>query len=239
MMRSVFVFQHTESEFLGLVEDHLEGRNIRFTYMRPFTSGGALPATVDLTDGLFLLGGGPWGAAGGHDLPGLDDEVRLVMRCMELGKPVVGFGLGAQILAIASGGRADPAPLRLAVETAWRTETDALNGFLPETFPQVVYMRDRPIPPHDARILAEDPEGAPALFQVGTNCVGFAGHPGAKLGMIEDLSMEFADAPDDLAGGLAAIRAVQRPLEDALVRIMTGLIQLTGLMATPETSPRG
>ena len=233
-MRSVFVFQHTESEYLGLVEDHLEGRGIRFTYMRPFASGGSLPATVDLTDGLFLLGGGPWGAAGGNDLPGLADEVRLVMRCMELGTPVVGFGLGAQILAIASGGRADPAPLTLAVETARRTDPDALNGFLPENFPQVVYMRDRPVPPHDARILAEGPDGAPAVFQAGANCIGFAGHPGAKLGMIEDLSMEFGDSPDDLADGLAAIRAVQRPLEDALVRIMTGLIQVTGLMAAPR-----
>jgi GMP synthase-like glutamine amidotransferase len=237
-MRSVFVFQHTESEYLGLVEDHLEGRGIRFAYMRPFAAGGSLPATVDYTDGLFLLGGGPWGAAGDRDLPCLNEEVRFAIRCMELGKPVVGFGLGAQILAIAGGGRADPAPLRLAVETVRRVDDGALNGFMPESFPHVVYMRDRPVPPFDARILAADPDGAPAVFQVGPNCVGFCGHPGAKLGMIEDLSMEFGEAPENFSERLAAIRVVQRSLEDALVRIMTGLVQVTGLMAARPEAPR-
>lgn len=237
-MRSVFVFQHTESEYLGLVEDHLEGRGIRFTYMRPFAAGGFLPATADFTDGLFLLGGGPWGAAGEHDLPGLTEEVRFAIRCMEQGKPVVGFGLGAQILAMASGGRSDPAPLRFSVETVHRVDDRALNGFLPEKFPHVVYMRDRPVLPYDARVLAESPDGEPAVFQVGANCLGFCGHPGAKLGMIEDLSMEFDETPDNLTEGLAAIRVVQRSLEDALVRIMTGMIQVTGLMATRPETPR-
>jgi len=236
-MRSVFVLQHTHSEFLGLVEDHLEGRNIRFTYMRPFAAGGFLPANVDLIDGVFLLGGGPWGAAGENDLPRLYDEVRLTVRCLELGKPVVGFGLGAQILAIAGGGRADRAPLRLEVGEARRTDPDALNGFLPERFPQVVYMRDRPVPPHDARVLAEDAAGRPAVFQVGANSIGFCGHPGAKLGMIEDLAMEFDEAPEDLAEGLQKMRAVQTDIADALVHIMTGLIQVTGLMRHVESAP--
>jgi GMP synthase-like glutamine amidotransferase len=232
-MRSVFVIQHTESEYLGLVEDHLEGRNIRFGYMRPFASGGGLPASVDYTDGLFLLGGGPWGAGGVRDVPGLRDEVRLAIRCMELGKPVIGFGLGAQILALATGGRVEAAPLAFSVGQARRVEPDALNGFLPETFPQAVYMRDRPVPAQDSRILAVGEDGFPAVFQAGVNCLGFCGHPGAKPGMAEDLSMEFEESPENLLEGLEALRAAQPAIEDALVRIMTGLIQLTGLMAPP------
>ena len=38
--RSLYVIQHTDSEYLGLIEDHLEGRSIGFTYMRPHTPGG-------------------------------------------------------------------------------------------------------------------------------------------------------------------------------------------------------
>ncbi len=61
----VFVVQHTAGEFLGLIEDHLEGRGVRFLYFRPFTAGGGLPVRVDAAAGLILLGGGPWGTKGG------------------------------------------------------------------------------------------------------------------------------------------------------------------------------
>ena len=89
------------------------------------------------------------------------------------------------------------------------------------------------MPPHDATILAEDSEGRPAVFQIDRNCVGFAGHPGTKAAMIEDLLMEFDDGPAEPLPALEAARAAQPALEDALVRIMTGLIRITGLMADP------
>ena len=230
-MKSVYVIQHTESEFLGRIEDHLEGRGIRFHYMRPFSTDGGLPVSVDHIDGLILLGGGPWGAAGGRDLPTLVEEVRLTWRCFERRLPVIGFGLGAQILAIAGGGRAEPSDLVLEVGEVRREREDALDGFLPERYPQVIYMRDRPVPPHDAVVLARDAAGRPAVFQIDANCLGFAGHPGIKAAMVEDLLMEFDDTPDDPLPALEAARAAQPALEDALVRIMTGMIRITGLMS--------
>jgi hypothetical protein len=114
--------------------------------------------------------------------------------------------------------------------SAWARSADALNGFLPERFPLVTYMRDRPVPPADAQILAEDEAGRPAVFQVRGNCLGFAGHPGAKAGMIEDLIMEFDETPEDPGPSLESLRARQHAIEDALVPIMTGLVQITGLM---------
>ena len=60
--RGLYVIQHTDAEYLGLIEDHLEGRSIGFTYMRPHTAGGRLPTTVKFTDGVVLLGAAP-GAA--------------------------------------------------------------------------------------------------------------------------------------------------------------------------------
>ena len=100
--------------------------------------------------------------------------------------------------------------LTFAVKQGPRVDDDALNGFLPAEFTQVVYMRDWPVPPADAKILATDERGRPALFQVGNNAYGFAGHPGIKLGMVEDLIMEFEEVPDDAAAGLDSCAAYRR-----------------------------
>jgi GMP synthase-like glutamine amidotransferase len=232
----VFVVQHTSGEFLGLIEDHLEGRSVRFTYFRPFSAGGKLPVRVDLSAGLILLGGGPWGTKGGRAVPTLTEELELARACLALGKPVVGIGLGAQILAIAAGGDSEPSKLVFEVGEARRVKEGALNGYLPERFPLAVYMRDRPMPPDDAQILAVDWSGRPALFQIAGNCLGFTGHPGAKLGMVEDLIMEFEESPEAPWPTMDALRRAQPAIEDALVQIMTGLVQITGFMRPDATS---
>ena len=106
----------------------------------------------------------------------------------------------------------------------------ALKGFLPESWPVAVYGRDRAVPPDYAQILARHGAGDPALWQIGANAFGFAGHPGLKVAMVEDLIMEFEEAPADPAPALRELRAAQRAIEDALVPIMTGLVRMTGLM---------
>ncbi|HEV2221214.1 MAG TPA: hypothetical protein VGV08_11725, partial [Casimicrobiaceae bacterium] len=59
---------------------------------------------------------------------------------------------------------------------------------------------------------------------------GFAGHPGLKVAMVEDLIMEFEESPPEVDAELARLRSTQRAIEDALVPTMTGLIQVTGWM---------
>jgi GMP synthase-like glutamine amidotransferase len=229
-MKFVSVVQHTSADYLGLIEDHLEGRGIRFKYFRPFTEGTPLPASGDVGDALFLLGGGPWGTAGARDLPTLGQELSLIYACLMQDKPVVGIELGAQLLALAADGGSTAHPLAFDVAHGRRVADDALNGFFPERFPLVSYMRDRPVPPAYARILAEDEAGRPALFQIGENAFGFTGHPGFKPAIAEDLIMEFEENPPDPGPALERLRGMKRELEDALVPIMTGLIQRTGLM---------
>jgi GMP synthase-like glutamine amidotransferase len=230
-MRHVAVVQHTQSEWLGAIEDHLEGRGIRFSYFRPFTVGGRLPDVATLGDGLILLGGGPFGAAPGPwQLPALDAEVRLARACVMLARPVVGFGLGAQVLALAADGSVVAAPLSLTVREARRTSPEALGGLMPERLPQVVYMRDRPAAPGYARVLAVDADGAPAVFQIGDRAFGFTGNPGIRRAMVEDLIMEFDEAPADAAQALAQFDRLGAALEDALVPLMAGLVDATGWM---------
>lgn len=236
-MNRLNVVQHTSADYLGLIEDHLEGRRIGFRYFRPFTEQGTVPGPGDTCDGLVLLGGGPWGSAGGRDLPTLRQEIDLTRAMLGMGKPVIGIGLGAQILALAAGGGSEPAPLAFEVGHARRQADDALAGFLPERYPHAVYMRDRPVPPPDARILAVDEHDRPALFQVGANALGFTGHPGFKTAMAEDLIMEFEEAPDDPAPTLQQLQLLAREIEDALVPIMTGIIKVTGLMQVRRRIP--
>ena len=163
-MNVVAVIQHTSGEYLGLMEDHLEGRRIRFQYFRPFAGGRKLPAADLPADALILLGGGPWGSAGTRDLPTLAEEVELTRARLEEGTPVIGIGLGAQILAIAAGGGSDTADFVFEAGIATRTRDDALNGFLPETFTQVIYMRDRPVLPAMPKCLRPMRPDAPPYF---------------------------------------------------------------------------
>lgn len=229
-MTKILVLQHTESEFLGLIEDHLEARRIGFQYLRPFTDSAWALKAHGPADGLMLLGGGPWGSAGGRDLPTLGPEIDLTADFLKRGQPVIGFGLGAQILARAAGGDSIATAFEFALRRAGRAREDVLNGFLPESFPFVRYGRDRAVPPPEADILAVDEDGAPALFQLGGNCFGFAGSPGIKSGIVEDLIMEFEEGPEDPIAALEAVRAVQGEMGEALRGIMIGLVQITGWM---------
>lgn len=236
-MKFVSVIQHTQSEWLGGVEDHLEGRGVRFGYFRPFAAGGKLPDLSTLGDGLILVGGGPWGAiTPDRLLPTLDREVRLARACLMLEKPVAAFGLGAQILSLAAEGTATQAPLSLEIATQRRTRAGALGGLLPQTFKAATYMRDWPAPPAYAHVLAVDPLGRPAVFQIGKNAFGFAAHPGIRRAMLEDLIMEFDETPADTAAGLEAMSLAQTSIDDALVPIMAGLIAATEWMNTASSA---
>lgn len=225
----IHVLQHTSAEFLGLIEDHLEGRSIRFQYCRPFTGKVPMPKAEKIDQGLILLGGGPWGSAGARDVPTLQEEVSLARSCLERSIPVLGIGLGAQICSIAAGGKSVPAPLEFSVGRAKRAAPGALGGYLPEEFPIALYMRDWPQPPAKAQVLARDEKGRVVLWQM-DKALGFAAHPGLKVAMVEDLVMEFEESPQPIEPGLARLRAVQRSIEDALVPLMTGVVQLMGWM---------
>lgn len=231
-MKHLTVLQHTSADYLGLIEDHLEGRRVRFTYHRPFTGAAPVPPFSDVQDGLVLLGGGPWGTAGTRDLPTLKEEIALTRACFMAGIPILGIGLGAQILCLAADGGSKAAPLRFTFEHAKRVDDDALAGFMPETYPNPVYMRDTPVPPDYAKILSEDPNGAPAAFQIGEHTLGFTGHPGFKRAMAEDLIMEFEEVPEKTSAELEALGAAKHEIGDALVPMMTGIVRLTGWMST-------
>ncbi len=229
-LKTVCVIQHTEAEHLGLVEDHLESRSIRFQYFRPFTKGGAMPVDEEAYDGLILLGGGPLGIVSGPLLPSLAPELRMTERFLRDSRPVLGFGTGSILLAVAAGGGADEAPLRFEVGLAERSATCPSGQFLPETFPYAAYLRDRPVLPENSETLASDHGGEPVVFSVGGKSFGFIGHPGIKSAMVEDLIMEFEETPDNTAGMLEQLRENHAGIAQALNFSMVGLVRECGWM---------
>ena len=229
-MKKLCVLQHVEAEYLGLLEDHFEGRNIRFRYCRSFTPGASIPSRAEDSDGLILLGAGPKGIVSGDLIPSLGAELRLTRDYLDRGLPVIGIGIGTCILSTAAGGGAEEGPLRFTLDQARRIVPDALKGHLPPTFPVAVYMRDRPVLPASAKILAVGTRDEPVLLQFRDNCFGFVGHPGIKSALIEDLIMEFDEVPENTAETLAGLRAVQTDIAAALAAIMVGLVDATDLM---------
>jgi GMP synthase (glutamine-hydrolysing) len=229
-VKRLTVIQHTSSDYLGFLEDHFERCNIGFRYVRPFTEGVGVPRIGEIGDGLVLLGGGPWGAAGGRDVPTLREEIALARYCLLKGLPLIGVGLGAQILSIAGEGRALPQPLTFAIGEARCCDPAAFGGLLPERIPQVVYMRDWPEPPAYVRVLAKDEKDRPAIFQLGERAFGFVAHPGFKAAMAEDLIMEFEEAPLEPSAALERLRGMRRDIEGALAPIAAGLVAALGLM---------
>ena len=79
--------------------------------------------------------------------------------------------------------------------------------------------------------------GVAAVFRIGEQAYGFCGHPGIKVGMVEDLVMEFEEVPADATEGLTQLRGLQGKIEDELVPVMTGLVQCTALMRDPKAGP--
>jgi GMP synthase-like glutamine amidotransferase len=229
-MKTLCVLQHVEAEYLGLLEDHFEGRNIRFRYCRPFAPGAQIPTSPEEFDGLVLLGAGPKGVVSGNLIQSLGAELRLTKAFLDRGLPVIAIGVGSCILASAAGGGAEEKPLRMTVQNARCVVPGALNGRLPQAFPVALYMRDGPVVPNNAKVLAVGARDEPLIFQIGDNCFGFVGHPGVKSAMVEDLIMEFDEVPEGTAETLERLRAAQGDIAAALAEIMVGLIEATRLM---------
>ncbi|MCB1516781.1 MAG: hypothetical protein KDJ19_04075 [Hyphomicrobiaceae bacterium] len=233
-MKKLCVIQHTEAEYLGLIEDHFEGRNVRFIYHRPFTHGGTLPSGVEDYDGLVLLGGGPYGLVSGHILPSISPELKITKGFLDAGVPVLGFELGSVILSVAAGGGALEQDLRFTMEDAIATQKGQELLGLPERFPLSCYLRDMPKPPANSEILASNAAGDPLAFSIGETNFGFVGHPGAKRGMMEDLIMEFVESPDDPHDTLVRLGAGQAEIAENLTGLMVALSRQMGLFEASE-----
>jgi GMP synthase-like glutamine amidotransferase len=165
--------QHVPFEGLGHIENWLLKNNYKITATKFFENTN-LP-DVDSIDRLFIMGG-PMSINDEDIYPWLRLEKDFVRRYIATGKPVVGFCLGAQMLANVLGARVLPNPCK---EIGWyeiRPCTSALKPFLGES--EMVFHwhgETFELPEHAIR-LAESEACLNQAFQFKNSVFGFQFH---------------------------------------------------------------
>ena len=235
-MKSLHVVQHTASENLGALEDQFRQRGVGFQYQKPLTAG-KVPTSAVNSDGLILLGGGAWGTHGERTtLPSLDQELRFTYDHLKRNRPVVGFGLGAQIVCIAAGGSTEQSATKVQTGVARRVVDSALSGHLPKSFPFVSFMRDSVILPHDAKVLAVDDADDPVVFSIEPDVICMTCHPGVSPEMLRALAIEVKAGEAELADEFRFVDQHHAEMCAALVAIMPGLEAATGWRVESEVT---
>ncbi|MFN2548444.1 MAG: type 1 glutamine amidotransferase [Myxococcales bacterium] len=127
MPREVIVLQHEPGEGAGTLLPLLPTARI----VRIF-AGESVPGEAEA---LVVLGGG---MSAYDPLPHLRDEVRLIRKCVENERPVLGICLGSQLLASALGGTVARAPRKeigfYRVRLTEEAKRDALFSQTPDDF---------------------------------------------------------------------------------------------------------
>ena len=198
-MRSFFVIQHSHHEFLGPIEKQLEHREIGFVYIRPFL-GQAVPGSPQDKDALFILPG-PMDPTEKDDFPFLGEEELLIEQFLDNGQPVVGIGLGAQLMAEHFGGQASEDPELTARFTIARKTAAGEGDALAESVDgrEVFLWHAGSVSlPEGIEPTVVDDEGRWLAFRPAPRAYGLLFRPEIKPGIIEDMVMEDRPHPDNL-----------------------------------------
>jgi GMP synthase-like glutamine amidotransferase len=238
-MKQYAVVQHTYSEFLGLIEQHLEKRDIGFNYFRPFV-GQDLPGSALQFDGLFLLAGrNP--ALDQATVPWFEHELNLISIFRRAARPVVGFGAGGLIVAAAFGAELLAEPRHTAGwTTANITEAgrgdpvaEALHGRRVLS----LYEGDAKLPQGIEPILLAD-DGRWLGIRPDTGSYGLLFRPELKPGMIEDMIMEAnRDLPDNIGELLAEARELWPDMQGLTDDFIVALVKSLNLMTERRKAP--
>jgi len=104
-MARAHVVQHAATEGLGRLADWLPSMGLDVHPTHPYL-GNRVPPSVE-GDALIVLGG-PMGAYDDEVAPWLPSVRELIATAIDDGVPTLGICLGAQLLAVAAGGKVEP-----------------------------------------------------------------------------------------------------------------------------------
>ncbi|MBK1674676.1 GMP synthase [Ectothiorhodospira shaposhnikovii] len=238
-MKNYAVIQHSHAEFLGLIESHLERRDIGFSYFRPFVGQG-LPGSAAQFDGLWLLGGA-WPTADETRNPQVPDELRLIGIFRKARRPVVGLGMGGLLVAQSTGGEATLEPdCTAGFVTARKTaagEGDPLAEAVDGQQVLVMYHGGVVLPEGLEPILVDD-SGRWLAVRPDPLTYGLLFRPELKPGMLEDIIMEPGhNPPHDITELLTQARNVWPRMQDLTARVVVALVTALGLMQERRKMP--
>ncbi|GGK88440.1 glutamine amidotransferase [Sphaerisporangium melleum] len=243
MTHRILIVEHEAEAGLGYFAGWLAEAGMTCHVVRPYLGeplpsldGGTAPAGP--WDGLIVLGGAPsaWDDEGTPWLPGTR---ALLRRAVETSLPTLGICLGAQLMALACGGRVEPGTAGPevglgAISLLPAAAGDPLFAALPLTARAVQYHQDAvTVPPPGAVLLATAADYPTQAYRLGERAWGVQFHPEASVEIFLSWTAPNADrlAEDGLdaarldAEVVAAgeeLRATWRPLAEAFAAVVRG-----------------
>jgi GMP synthase (glutamine-hydrolysing) len=215
-MRPVVIVTHLGDRQVGLVRDALRTSGCD-VIERHAVTGDPLPAVGEVA-GIVSLGGRQSATRADQD-PFLAAEVALLAAALDEDVPVIGMCLGAQLLAVAAGGKVVNSgrmyagwPDLVVVPAA---AADPVLGGLPRRLPVLKWHEDLIELPDDALVLGSSDGPRVALFRIGSTAWGSQAHLELTPEMLVDRWLaDPMDAADVVAAGhdLDAFRARSREL---------------------------
>lgn len=223
MTRTVLVVRHTERGSLGLYAAPLGAAGATPVLWDAFAEDEP-PARLDAFDALLVLGG-VMNPDEDDAYPWLARTRAALLEAIDLGQPVLGVCLGAQLLAQALGGEAPPCEPEVGwhgVELEPAAADDPLLADLPSPFTTFHWHSYGCVPPADATSLATSRHALQA-FRVGARTWGvqFHGEVGTELAELwarrgaGSLRRHGLEAEDVIAGA-ARHASVQRRVAEAI-----------------------
>jgi GMP synthase-like glutamine amidotransferase len=235
-VRPALIITHLPDRHVGIVRESLQAGGCDVIERNP-DDPEPLPAAAEIA-GVVTLGG-QQSATRVQEDPFLVAEVELLEAALAQGVPALGMCLGAQLLAVAAGGRISYSG---AMNAGWPEMTllpaagaDPLFGAFPHRLPVLKWHEDLIELPPGAIELATTPDPGAALFRVGETAWGSQAHLELTAPMlIEGWTVDPADVAEIEGAGhriedfraasrdhLVAQMAAARPMFTAFARLAT------------------
>ncbi len=236
-MKRFLAVQHTFSEFFGALEPQWEMRDIAFNYVRP-VAGQDVAGTPSQFDALWLLGAA-WPIADAARCPWLEDEIRLLRAFQKSGRPVIGLGGGAHVLAAAHGSRAFAEPMHAAYfTTAHGVATADPLAQAVDGRRVLVMVNGRAELDAALTPVVVDDAGRWIAFRAPLPGYGLLFRPELKPGMLEDMVMEEdREVPEDIAALIETAREEWDALRATSERVTLALVSALDLMRERRKAP--
>ncbi|UOQ58052.1 type 1 glutamine amidotransferase [Leucobacter allii] len=247
MSARVLVVEHQGNAGIGLLSDGLAAGGAELVVVGP-DAGRPLPKSLAGFEALIVLGGS-MGPEDDAEAPWLPDARALLAEGVANGTPTLGICLGAQLLAVATGGVVATLPggpeiglcTASFAEAAPRTAGDPVLGPLAGTEPPVVqwhYLEIAELPP-GAELLASSDACRHQAFRLGEAAWGVQFHPEATTPTAEAWVLEDADGLERLGRAAEPIVTAVRDAEPELRRHWGALAERFATLAAAGAAARG